>query len=114
MNNSITGFVGLDVHAKSTAISFAKAGRAKPRFVGTVGVKRSELTKALSQLGEPASLLVVYEAGPCGYTLVRELAAQATTARWWLQPRSRAGRVIGSRLIAVMRCSWQIWRARAF
>lgn len=52
MNKSITGFVGLDMHAKSKAISFAKAGRAKPRFVGTVGVKHSELTKALSQLGE--------------------------------------------------------------
>jgi transposase len=76
MNNSITGFVGLDVHAKSTAISFAKAGRAKPRFVGTVGARHSELTKALNQLGEPTSLLVVYEAGPCGYTLARELATQ--------------------------------------
>lgn len=76
MDNTITGFVGLDVHATSTAISYAKAGRAKPRFVGTVGVKHSELTKALSQLGEPTSLLIVYEAGPCGYTLVRELATQ--------------------------------------
>ena len=76
MDNPITGFVGLDVHAESTAISFAEAGRAKPRFIGTVGAKRTTLTRALSQLGKPASLLIVYEAGPCGYTLARELAEQ--------------------------------------
>jgi len=76
MNKSITGFVGLDVHAASTAISFATAGRAKPRFVGTVGAKRPQLTKALAQLGKPESLMVVYEAGPCGYKLARELADQ--------------------------------------
>lgn len=31
--------------------------------------------KALGRLGEPGSLLVVYEAGPCGYGLARELGA---------------------------------------
>tara|TARA_R110002072_G_scaffold274624_1_gene435455 strand:- start:518 stop:1624 length:1107 start_codon:yes stop_codon:yes gene_type:complete len=76
MDNPITGFVGLDVHATSIAISFAATGRSKPRFVGTVGVKPAQLTKALAQLGEPTSLQVVYEAGPCGYTLARELAEQ--------------------------------------
>ncbi len=74
MNKSITGYVGLDVHATSTAISYAPAGRAKPRFIGTVNPKRPQLIKALTQLGKPASLVVVYEAGPCGYELARELA----------------------------------------
>ena len=73
MDEIITGFVGLDAHAESTAIGFAGAGRAAPRFIGTVGAKRTELLKALGKLGEPGSLLVVYEAGPCGYGLVREL-----------------------------------------
>ena len=59
MNKSITGFVGLDVHATFTAISFAAAGQTKPRFVGTVGAKRPPLSKALAQLGRPESLLVV-------------------------------------------------------
>jgi transposase len=35
-----------------------------------------KLTKALGKLGEPRALLIVYEAGPCGYGLARELAAQ--------------------------------------
>ncbi len=73
MDETITGFVGLDAHAESTAIGFAEAGRAAARFIGTVGAKRSELMKALGGLGAPGSLLVVYEAGPCGYGLVREL-----------------------------------------
>lgn len=76
MSELITGFVGLDVHAESIAIGVADAGRAAPRFIGTVGSKLSELTKALSRLGEPGALLIVYEAGPCGYGLARELLAQ--------------------------------------
>lgn len=75
MEEIITGFVGLDAHAESTAIGFAESGRAPPRFVGTVGAKFTELRRALDKLGEPASLRIVYEAGPCGYGLARELAA---------------------------------------
>jgi len=73
MQELITGFVGLDAHAESTAIAVANVGREAPRFVGTVGARLSELSKALSRLGEPQSLWVVYEAGPCGYSLAREL-----------------------------------------
>ncbi|HEY2276282.1 MAG TPA: IS110 family transposase [Steroidobacteraceae bacterium] len=76
MDELITGFVGLDAHAESTAIGFAEAGREAPRFVGMVGPKPAELKKALGKLGEPQRLLIVYEAGPCGYTLARELTAQ--------------------------------------
>jgi transposase len=76
MNELITGFVGLDAHAESTAIGFAEAGREVPRFVGTVGPKLAEIKKALGKLGEPRTLLIVYEAGPCGYGLARELSAQ--------------------------------------
>lgn len=47
MNELNTGFVGLDAHAQSTAIALAEVGREVPRFVGTVGAKLSELTKAL-------------------------------------------------------------------
>jgi transposase len=71
----ITGFVGLDAHAESIAIALAEAGRAAPRFVGTVGPRGTELRKALGKLGEAGSLLTVYEAGPCGFQLARELRA---------------------------------------
>jgi transposase len=70
---TITSFVGLDVHKDSTAIAEAPAGREKPRFVGTVGPDLIQLQKALRTLGAPEELLVVYEAGPCGYGLARRL-----------------------------------------
>ena len=73
MDESTTAFVGLDTHAESTAIGVAEVGRAAPRFMGTVGAKFAELSKALTKLGSPAQLLIVYEAGPCGYALAREL-----------------------------------------
>jgi len=72
MQQAITAFVGLDAHAESNAISVAEAGREVPRFVGTVGPKFTELSKALAKLGDPSKLLIVYEAGPCGFALARE------------------------------------------
>ena len=72
MDEAITSFVGLDAHAESIAIAVAEA-RAAPRFVGTVGTQFAELSKALLKLGGPVGVLIVYEAGPCGYTLAREL-----------------------------------------
>lgn len=49
MDEIITGFVGLDAHAESTAIGIAEAGRAAARFVGTVGAKPAELIRAPGQ-----------------------------------------------------------------
>jgi transposase len=66
----------LDVHKESTAIGVAAAGREAPRFVGTVGSELGQLLKALKGLGKPETLLVVYEAGPCGYGLARQLRAR--------------------------------------
>jgi len=43
-----------------------------PWFVGTVACE-VQLLKALQKLGVPAEQYVVYEAGPCGYGLVRRL-----------------------------------------
>jgi len=73
MVEPITAFVGLDAHAESTAIGVAEPGRAPARFVGTVGARLSELRKALAKLGPPSTLMIVYEAGPCGYALARDL-----------------------------------------
>lgn len=70
--NKISTHIGLDVHKNSTAIAVASPGQAT-RFAGTVGPELNELIKALDQVGPAASLKVVYEAGPCGYGLVRTL-----------------------------------------
>lgn len=73
MDKTITAFVGLDVHKDSIAMAVAPSGRERPRFVGTLGPHHGELCKALSRLGQLEQLQIVYEAGPCGYTLAREL-----------------------------------------
>ena len=77
MKETITSFVGLDIHKDSIAIAIAEAGRAAPRFVGTINPQPSELCKALRrQRCSPESTLLVYEAGPCGYGWVRYLRRQ--------------------------------------
>jgi transposase len=53
--------------------SVAPLGREQPHFVGTVAPQWGSLSKALSRLGKPEALQIVYEAGPCGYTLARQL-----------------------------------------
>lgn len=75
MEKHSTVFVGLDVHKESVAIGVATAGRAAGRFVGTVGTTLAELRTSLKSVGPPDTLSIVYEAGPCGYGLVRELRA---------------------------------------
>jgi hypothetical protein len=52
MDEIITAYVGLDAHAESTAMAVAEAGNAAPRFIGTVGARFSELSKALGKLGQ--------------------------------------------------------------
>lgn len=76
MNEVIRFFVGLDVHKESIAIAVAEAGREEPRFLGTVGPDPGQLRKALQRIGPSAALHIVYEAGPSGYGLVRELGAR--------------------------------------
>src|ERR1700733_8052212 len=76
MSEVTTAFVGLDFHKDSIAIAAAQPGRAAPRFLGTTGSVVAEVEKALSHLGAARDLLVVYEAGPCGYGLARQLRAR--------------------------------------
>ena len=75
MNKAITSFVGLDVHHDSIAVAVAAMGREEPHFVGTVVPQWATLGKALNRLGRRETLQVVYEAGPCGYSLARQLRA---------------------------------------
>ena len=76
MSEGTTAFVGLNVHKESIAIAVAEPGRAAPRFLGTTGPLLAEVEKALSHCGAAPELLIVYEAGPCGYGLARQLCAR--------------------------------------
>jgi transposase len=74
MDERIKFFVGLDTHKDNTSIAACEAGREPSRFVGTIGPDVPTLLKVLAKAGEPASVNVVYEAGPTGYGLQRELS----------------------------------------
>ena len=76
MKESITSFVGLDVHKDSIAVAVAEAGRQAPRFIGTVVPRLASLHRVLRDIGHASRTLVVYEAGPCGYGLARQLSAE--------------------------------------
>lgn len=70
-----TTFVGLDVHVKTITMAVGRSdgvGQEVATFLNT----EAELRKRLGKLGDPASLAVCYEAGPCGYGIYRQLTKQ--------------------------------------
>ena len=75
MKQSSKIFVGLDVHKESIDITLAEQDGELRRF-GTVGGDRRSLLKAVRKLtARGCSLVFVYEAGPCGFWIYRELTA---------------------------------------
>lgn len=76
MKETITSYIGLDIHKDSIAIAVAEAGRSAPRFIGTTPPDPATLCKALTRSSKRSRTLVVYEAGPCGYGWARYLSAQ--------------------------------------
>ncbi len=76
MDEGIKFFVGLDVHKDSIAVAVAEAGRAPARLVATLAHDVGKLRKLLARYGDPQQVHVVYEAGPTGYGLQRELTGR--------------------------------------
>nr|WP_290824204.1 IS110 family transposase [Halomonas sp.] len=71
-------YVGLDVHKETIAIAVAEPGRQKPVYEGEIANTAKRVERKIQQLSERYGgglLQFVYEAGPCGYGLYRQLLA---------------------------------------
>ena len=72
--SSKTLYVGLDVHKESISVAYAPEDRgAEVVSLGAIGPRQSDLDKLVRRLQAkgPATLVFVFEAGPCGYGLYR-------------------------------------------
>ena len=76
--SSKTLFVGLDVHKDAIAVAYASEERgAEVVSLGSVGTRQSDIDTLIRKLqSKGATLVFVYEAGPCGYWLYRYLMRQ--------------------------------------
>jgi transposase len=67
-------FVGMDVHKETIAVSVAEAFGGEVRYLGEFRNTPEAVGKMIRQLRKDgAKLSCCYEAGPCGYTLHRQL-----------------------------------------
>ena len=73
--SSKTVYVGLDVHKDSIAVAYAPEDRgAEVVSLGAIGTRQCDIDKLIRKLqAKGATLVFVYEAGPCGYWLYRYL-----------------------------------------
>jgi transposase len=75
MSHFNTLYIGLDVHKEAIAVAYAPEERgAEVVFLGTIGTRQCDIDTLVRKLQSKAQhLLFVYEAGPCGYWLYRDL-----------------------------------------
>ena len=94
-------YVGLDVHKESIAVAYAPDDRgAEVVSVGPIGTRQSDIDKLIRKLQSKgaATLVFVYEAGPCGYGLYRYLTGKGLACHVVapsLIPRKAGDRVAG-------------------
>jgi transposase len=75
MEKSSKVFVGMDVHKESIDITLAEQG-GEVRRLGQIGGDRGSLLKMVRKLrSRGRELVFVYEAGPCGFWIHREITA---------------------------------------
>jgi transposase len=75
MNQSSTLYVGMDVHKDSMAVAYvAQDHGAEVTYFGRIGTRQCDIDQLTRKIQSKANhLLFVYEAGPCGYWLYRDL-----------------------------------------
>jgi transposase len=105
--SSKTLYVGLDVHKESIAVAYTPEDRgAEVMSLGAIGTRQCDIDKLIRTLqSKGATLVFVYEAGPCGYWLYRYLTRKGLSCHVVapsLIPRKPGDRVKTDRRDAVM------------
>ena len=110
MRHSSTLYVGLDVHKESIAVAYAREERdAEVIFLGTIGTRQCDIDKLVRTLTAKATHLVfVYEAGPCGYWLYRDLTKKPLLC--WVVAPSLVPKQAGDRVKTDRRDATQLAR----
>jgi transposase len=98
MPHSSTLYVGLDVHKDAIAVAYvAQDHDAEVIYLGTIGTRPCDIDQLVRQLQAKAKHLVfIYEAGPCGYWLYRDLTQQGHIC--WVVAPSRIPKKAGDRV----------------
>lgn len=109
-----SAYVGLDVHKETIAIAVAEPGLQEPVYDGEIANTPKRVERKIQQLSERYGgglLQFVYEAGPCGYGLYRQLLASGHDVQVVAPSRIPKRPASGSRQTGVMPSSWHDWPA---
>jgi transposase len=87
MTHPNTLYIGLDVHKESIAVAYvAQDQGAEVIYLGTIGTRQCDIDQLIRKLQSKSKHLVfVYEAGPCGSWLSRDLTKKGSVC-WVVAP----------------------------
>jgi transposase len=87
MHQSSTLYIGMDVHKDSIAVAYvAQDHGAEVTSLGAIGTRQCDIDQLVRKMQSKApQLIFVYEAGPCGYWLYRDLTKKGDDC-WVVAP----------------------------
>jgi transposase len=110
MNQSSTLYIGMDVHKESIAVAYVTQDHgAEVTYLGPIGTRQCDIDQLIRKMPSKAkSLVLVYEAGPCGDWLYRYLTKKGHDC--WVVAPSLIPQKAGDRVTTDRRDAMQLAR----